>query len=119
MAAAQLAVAVGDDATEVLAALADAMPGLDDGTDIVALMTSAGWDSRTLLAASAGNPTLHCYSHGDPASRELRLARELAMTPNALRLKVHRLTIALRKCVFECLRHRGDRPSDAPRAVYH
>jgi DNA-directed RNA polymerase specialized sigma24 family protein len=48
-----------------------------------------------------------------------RLARELAMTPNALRLKVHRLTIALRKCVFECLRHRGDRPSDAPRAVYH
>jgi DNA-directed RNA polymerase specialized sigma24 family protein len=48
-----------------------------------------------------------------------RLAGELALSPNALRLKIHRLTIALRKCVFECLRHQGDRRSDAPRAVYH
>lgn len=48
------------------------------------------------------------------------LGRQLAMTPNALRLKVHRLTIALRKCVFECLRHRGARRSDATSGpVFH
>jgi hypothetical protein len=45
------------------------------------IMTSGGWDSRTLLAAAAqvsprGN--IRAYSHGDPASRELRLAQQLA-----------------------------------------
>src|SRR5690606_18372164 len=45
-----------------------------------ALMMSAGWDSRMLLAALAGQvdpENLLGYSHGDPNSRELRLARSI------------------------------------------
>jgi hypothetical protein len=41
---------------------------------------SGGWDSRTLLARlSTSMPTgqLMAYSHGDPASREIRLAQQL------------------------------------------
>ena len=43
-----------------------------------ALMMSAGWDSRVLLGAltaALGSDRVLCYSHGDPASRELRLVR--------------------------------------------
>jgi asparagine synthetase B (glutamine-hydrolysing) len=45
------------------------------------LMMSAGWDSRTLLAtavATLGGDRLHAFSHGDLASRELRLAAAVA-----------------------------------------
>jgi hypothetical protein len=43
-----------------------------------ALMLSAGWDSRTLLAAlRAQIPDLFCYSHGDMRSRELKILRRL------------------------------------------
>jgi len=45
-----------------------------------ALMMSAGWDSRTLLAAAAatlGSGALQAYSHGDTESRELRIVRRL------------------------------------------
>jgi hypothetical protein len=46
----------------------------------VALMLSAGWDSRTLLAGLGDLPRDHliAYTHGDPASREPRLAAALA-----------------------------------------
>lgn len=46
----------------------------------VGLMLSAGWDSRTLLAAlsqEARAKTL-CYSHGDKACREISLAAQIA-----------------------------------------
>lgn len=46
-----------------------------------ALMMSAGWDSRTLLAALArfrGQHGTLTYSHGDLQSRELELARHIA-----------------------------------------
>ena len=46
-----------------------------------ALMMSAGWDSRTLLAllSSKGSPTrdVVAYSHGDLSSRELRLSHRV------------------------------------------
>lgn len=43
------------------------------------LMMSAGWDSRTLLAGyrASENANLRCYSHGDTASRELRIVERL------------------------------------------
>jgi|SRR3954471_6461024 len=39
------------------------------------------------------------------------LARELAMSANALRLKIHRITIALRTCTFDCV---GAKPQRDP-----
>ncbi|NLE60263.1 MAG: hypothetical protein GX616_18085, partial [Planctomycetes bacterium] len=45
-----------------------------------AIMMSAGWDSRLVLAAmlaECGPDSLLCYTHGDPASRELRLTRRI------------------------------------------
>lgn len=42
------------------------------------LMMSAGWDSRTLLAAATATRTpISAYSHGDVDSRELQLVRAL------------------------------------------
>ena len=35
------------------------------------------------------------------------LAAELRVTPNALRLRVHRITSALRGCVYDCVDERG------------
>lgn len=43
----------------------------------MALMASAGWDSRTLLALGPSKIKL-AYSHGDLSSREIRLAKELS-----------------------------------------
>ena len=46
----------------------------------ISLMMSAGWDSRTLLAAAVSGsmlPRVHCYSHGDLQSRELAIAHRL------------------------------------------
>lgn len=64
------------------AALGESIPGQTP----TALMLSAGWDSRTLLAGSRGLPyfpNLLCYSHGDLESRELRLARRIAESVGA------------------------------------
>lgn len=54
-----------------------------EGTSRAGIFLSAGWDSRTLLAATFETevPGLSAYSHGDLSSREIRLAtqiRELA-----------------------------------------
>lgn len=46
-----------------------------------AIMLSAGWDSRTLLAAALSGTRANkilAYTHGDAQSRELRLAKKLA-----------------------------------------
>ena len=57
---------------------------LGHATDIshsTSLMMSGGWDSRTLLARAVASSPLECltaYSHGDPSSREIRLAQRLA-----------------------------------------
>lgn len=55
---------------------------MESGIDASAdrrLMLSAGWDSRTLLAAAMGvGQALEAYSHGDVLSRELSIARRLA-----------------------------------------
>lgn len=62
-------------------ALRNAFRSMPDGVAPAGLMMSAGWDSRTLLATAQ---LLHtpervlCYSHGDPGSRELRLAARIA-----------------------------------------
>ncbi|MCW8107266.1 hypothetical protein OPS25_01945 [Alteromonas ponticola] len=42
------------------------------------LMLSAGWDSRVLMSESSY--IKHTYTHGDIASREVRLAKELGKT---------------------------------------
>lgn len=49
--------------------------------DMVGLMLSGGWDSRTLLAVARdelGPERLRGYSHGDTRSRELRLVERIA-----------------------------------------
>ncbi len=46
------------------------------------------------------------YYEGEKRARIERraaLARDLGLSPNALRLKVHRITRRLRQCVFHCL----------------
>jgi hypothetical protein len=52
-------------------------------SEATALMMSAGWDSRTLLAVaesseSTGRTFVLGYVHGDPSSRELRLVRHIS-----------------------------------------
>lgn len=51
----------------------------------IGLMLSGGWDSRTLLAALCAHAPgdLMCYSHGDPDSRELKIAARLASACSA------------------------------------
>ena len=47
------------------------------------MMISGGWDSRTLLAAgvnAVGADAIAGYSHGDPVSREIAIARAVAAT---------------------------------------
>jgi DNA-directed RNA polymerase specialized sigma24 family protein len=51
------------------------------------------------------------YYQGEKGARIRRraaLARELGVSLNALRLKVHRITRHLRTCVFDCVGARGD-----------
>lgn len=58
-------------------ALVEILEGLPDGDGPAALMMSAGWDSRTLLAGALSRDApdaVTCYGHGDTESRELRLA---------------------------------------------
>jgi DNA-directed RNA polymerase specialized sigma24 family protein len=46
------------------------------------------------------------YYRGEKGARiqqRAALARDLKVSPNALRLKVHRVTRRLRQCVFECM----------------
>lgn len=68
-------------ADQTQGALLDVFRSLPRGEHPPALMMSAGWDSRTLLALASSREDfrgLTCYSHGDPASRELDLARTIA-----------------------------------------
>jgi asparagine synthetase B (glutamine-hydrolysing) len=61
----------------VKGALERTLPAEGDCT----LMMSAGWDSRTLIATAAevlGPERLRAFSHGDLASRELRLAKTVS-----------------------------------------
>ena len=55
--------------------------------------------------------------HQDEKSARIRrrseLARELGLSPNALRLKIHRLTARLRDCVVDCIGQRGWEPRPA------
>jgi hypothetical protein len=69
----------GDAAGEAWARLLDAVAPLG-AAGRPALMLSAGWDSRTLLAAlrAAGIRQVLGYTHGHPRAREIRLAERLA-----------------------------------------
>lgn len=61
-------------------ALSEAVKSCIDRDRSHALMMSAGWDSRTLLAALSdhvGRNNLLGYSHGDTNSRELRVTRSI------------------------------------------
>jgi len=52
-----------------------------------------------------------CYFRGEKRAKisgRLGLARDLGITTNPLRLRVHRITQSLRPCVFECLGRRGE-----------
>ena len=50
----------------------------------------------------------------------LALAGQLGMSANALRLKIHRITIALRTCTFDCVRTKQQRdPTGTPGVRYH
>jgi hypothetical protein len=60
-----------------------------------------GSDERSLVLG---------YFEGEKGARIARrstLARELGISPNALRLKIHRLTGRLRDCVIQCVNERG------------
>lgn len=50
------------------------------------------------------------YHQGERQARirsRATLARDLGVSPNALRLKVHRITRRLRQCVFQCMDEGG------------
>ena len=50
------------------------------------------------------------YHQGERSARIRRrsdLARDLGLSPNALRLKIHRLTARLRQCVVDCISQGG------------
>lgn len=54
-------------------------------------------DNRTLIL---------CYYEGEGGCRiqnRYRMARELGMEPNALRIRVHRIRVGLQRCVGDCL----------------
>jgi DNA-directed RNA polymerase specialized sigma24 family protein len=50
------------------------------------------------------------YFHGEKQAKirdRSMLTKQLHITPNALRLRIHRITAGLRDCVFECMDTRG------------
>ena len=50
------------------------------------------------------------YFQGEKAAKiqqRSRLCQQLRMSPNALRLKIHRITTQLRDCVFDCVNSGG------------
>jgi DNA-directed RNA polymerase specialized sigma24 family protein len=55
--------------------------------------------------------------HQDERSARIRrrsdIARDLSVSPNALRLKIHRLTARLRECVIDCMGQGGWEPRSA------
>jgi hypothetical protein len=62
-------------------ALCEAASATIPSTGKVALMMSAGWDSRTLLAVlqhTGLGDRLRCYTHGDLGSREIRIAKAIS-----------------------------------------
>lgn len=62
---------------------------------------------RCLQHLAAGDRDLvlgyHEGARGARIDRRAGLARELGLTPNALRLRIHRLTTRLRQCVEACV----------------
>jgi DNA-directed RNA polymerase specialized sigma24 family protein len=52
-----------------------------------------------------------CYFRGEKRAKisgRLGLARDLGISANALRLRIHRITQTLRPCVFDCMARRGE-----------
>jgi DNA-directed RNA polymerase specialized sigma24 family protein len=52
-----------------------------------------------------------CYFRGEKRAKisgRIGLARDLGITANALRLRVHRITQSLRPCVIECMARHGE-----------
>lgn len=86
---------------QVWQAAIEALPRLETPYSALGLMMSAGWDSRTLLAAwLAGHPaeSITTYTHGDVKSRELRIVGEIAQG-----LGVSHFVEALAESVFDPL----------------
>jgi asparagine synthetase B (glutamine-hydrolysing) len=80
-----------------------------EGAGMHALMLSAGWDSRLLLAAlleSPGAQALFAYSHGDLRSRELKIVGDICRT---LGLRWHAEPLAGPMYELETLRRCFDR----------
>ncbi len=77
---------------------------------------------RCLEKLDAGDRRLALEYHegqgGAKIRRRSELARELGLSQNALRLKIHRVTARLRECVLQCVdRSRGTGPSGALQGV--
>lgn len=89
-----------------------------------------GWEGRLVASAADDGEGVeescleHCLERLSPADKQLvldyhqgersarirgrsGLARDLGLTPNALRLKIHRLTSRLRECVLGCVEQGG------------
>jgi len=89
-----------------------------------------GWEGRLVARPAADDEGVeescleHCLERLSPADKQLvldyhqgersarirgrsGLARDLGLTPNALRLKIHRLTSRLRECVLGCVEQGG------------
>ena len=84
------------DAAELLwSRLLEALARLE-GARRPALMLSAGWDSRTLIAGlrEVGHRDVLAYTHGHPRAREIRLVRRLARVAG-VRLEVASLDAGL------------------------
>jgi len=95
----------------------------------VAIPLPDGWEGRTAHAApadddrgaeclerclqrlDAADRSLVLEYHQDERSARIRrrsdLAGGLGLSPNALRLKIHRITARLRECVFACMERSG------------
>jgi hypothetical protein len=67
-------------ATDCWDRLGEAVSVRDDGASAYTIMSSGGWDSRTILACmlhTIAPERMLAYSHGDPASREVRIAQQI------------------------------------------
>jgi hypothetical protein len=84
---------------QIWQAAIEALPRLEIPHSALGLMMSAGWDSRTILAAwLARHPgeSITTYTHGDVKSRELRIVTQIAQG-----LDVSHLIEPLAESVFD------------------
>lgn len=84
-------------------------PGPDNAKEIAELRSACLDRCLAVLPADDRRVTLRYHQGEGQARIRLRaaLASDLGLSPNALRLKVHRITRRLRECVYQCVEMEG------------